>query len=103
MALLFGSVLAPALRLSTLYFKNSYALFSIYAEFSKMNEAFDSRPADAENAAPGESLSIFREFLLFLKEEKKWWLTPMIAMTILLGAIVILGGTPAGAFIYSLF
>jgi hypothetical protein len=52
----------------------------------------------AEQRRPG----LLREFLDFLRHNKKWWLAPIIVMLLLLGAIVILGGTAAAPFIYPL-
>ena len=58
----------------------------------------------AQDAAPEpEEMSIFAEFLLFLRENKKWWLIPMIVMILLLGALVFLGSSPVAPFIYTLF
>lgn len=34
---------------------------------------------------------LFKEFLVFLKQEKKWWLIPLIALLLLLGALIIFG------------
>jgi hypothetical protein len=50
-----------------------------------------------------ERPSLTRELWLFLKENKKWWLLPLIATILLLGALVFLSGTPAAPFIYTLF
>ena len=50
-------------------------------------------------AGPG----VVREFLLFLKENKKFWLIPLLAALLLLGLLVLLGGTAAAPFIYPLF
>ena len=47
--------------------------------------------------------NLAREFLDFLAENKKWWLAPIIVAVLLLGALVILGGTAAAPFIYTLF
>ncbi len=33
--------------------------------------------------------SLLREFWLFLKEEKKWWLVPLLLVMALIGALVI--------------
>ena len=33
--------------------------------------------------------SLFKEFLRFVRQEKKWWLVPLIAMLLVLGAILI--------------
>ena len=55
----------------------------------------------AEQASPG----IVREFIDFLRYNKKWWLTPIILVLLMLGALVFLGGTVGGfaPFIYTLF
>lgn len=44
-----------------------------------------------------------REFYDFLKENKKWWLAPIMISVLLLGALVLLGGSAAAPFIYTLF
>jgi Family of unknown function (DUF5989) len=56
-----------------------------------------------EQAGPKARPSVTREFWLFLRENKKFWLLPPLAALLLLGLIVILGGTAAAPFIYSLF
>jgi len=56
-----------------------------------------------EDAPPEENLSIVQEFMLFLGENKKWWLIPMIVMVVLLGVLIFLGSSPAAPFIYTLF
>ena len=43
------------------------------------------------------------EFWDFLKHNKKWWLTPIIIVMLLVGVLVVLGGTAAAPFIYTLF
>jgi hypothetical protein len=53
----------------------------------------------AEQPARG----ILREFWDFLKQNKKWWLLPALIMLLLLGVFVVLAGTGAGPFIYTLF
>ncbi|ODS29834.1 MAG: hypothetical protein SCARUB_05066, partial [Candidatus Scalindua rubra] len=46
-------------------------------------------------------MSIIREFLEFLRVRKKWWLTPIILMLFLLGALIILTeGSAIAPFIY---
>jgi hypothetical protein len=32
---------------------------------------------------------VFKEFMLFLKQEKKWWLAPLVLLLLILGAIII--------------
>jgi hypothetical protein len=49
-------------------------------------------------------LAILREFWNFLKIRKKWWLTPIIAMLLLIGLLIIFTQSSAVApFIYTLF
>ena len=43
------------------------------------------------------------EFMDFLKENKKWWLAPIVIAILGLGLLVLLGGTAAAPFIYTLF
>ena len=54
---------------------------------------------EAEQAKTG----LLREFFHFLRHNKKWWLLPIIAMLLLVGLIVIFGGSVAAPFIYTLF
>ena len=46
---------------------------------------------------------IFSEFWVFLNENKKWWLLPILLAFLLIGALLIAGGTGAAPFIYTLF
>jgi len=48
-------------------------------------------------------VGIIQEFILFLKHNKKWWLLPILICLLLLGALLVLGGTAAAPFIYTLF
>jgi hypothetical protein len=43
------------------------------------------------------------EFWDFLRHNKKWWLTPIVVIMLMLGALVILSGTASAPFIYTLF
>ena len=43
------------------------------------------------------------EFIDFLKDNKKWWLAPIIFSVLVLGLLVMLGGSAAAPFIYTLF
>ena len=43
------------------------------------------------------------EVWYFLRTNKRWWLTPLLLVLLLLGAIIVLGGTGAAPFIYTLF
>jgi hypothetical protein len=57
-------------------------------------------------AAPQEEVSdsVFAEFWLFLKEEKKWWLAPLLVVLLALGAIIVFAeGSAIAPFIYTIF
>ena len=65
---------------------------------SQLRQSEDFRQAAARHK-PG----LIREFTGFLKYNKKWWLAPIIIVMLLLGLLVILGGTGFAPFIYTLF
>jgi hypothetical protein len=49
-------------------------------------------------------LAIIKEFWTFLRERKKWWLTPIVLFLLLLGAVLVFAkGSALAPFIYSLF
>lgn len=54
-------------------------------------------------ASEGESPGLLREVFDFLKENKKWWLAPILISVLGLGLLVLLGGSAAAPFIYTLF
>ena len=48
--------------------------------------------------------SIVREFFAFIKHEKKWWMIPLIAVLLIVGALIIFAQTsPLAPFLYPLF
>ncbi len=48
--------------------------------------------------------SIFAEYFRFLKEEKKYWMIPVVFIFILIGLLVILlEGSALAPFIYAIF
>jgi hypothetical protein len=49
-------------------------------------------------------LAILKEFSEFLKVRKKWWLTPLVILLILLGVLLVLTeGSVLAPFIYALY
>ena len=56
-----------------------------------------------ERAGEEKPLTLPQEFLLFLTENKKWWLLPILLSFAVLGLLVALGSTGAAPFIYTLF
>jgi hypothetical protein len=47
--------------------------------------------------------TLLQEFYLFIVENKKWWLIPIIAVLGLVSLLVIFGSSGAAPFIYTLF
>ena len=62
----------------------------------------DSAGQEANFARQAEEapMGIVAEFWDFLKHEKKWWLTPIIVVLLVLGVLVFLSGTVVAPFIY---
>jgi len=52
--------------------------------------------------ADGDQAGLAREFVDFLLHNKKWWLTPIILVLLLVGVLVVLGSSAAAPFIYPL-
>jgi hypothetical protein len=54
----------------------------------------------AKTERPG---NVMGEFWFFLHQNKKWWLLPIVVMLLAFGVLVMLSGTAAAPFIYTLF
>jgi len=63
------------------------------------SEEFKKFEEQATEAGDG----FFQEFWIFLRENKKWWLLPILLAFLLMGALLLAGGTGAAPFIYTLF
>ncbi len=63
----------------------------------------ENKPSEFERHAADKPISLVREFLLFLKDNKKWWLLPIFLVLSLLGLLMMVGGSGAAPFIYTLF
>ena len=49
-------------------------------------------------------IAIIKEFWDFLKVSKKWWLTPIVVVLVLVGALIVASqGSALAPFIYTLF
>ncbi len=59
--------------------------------------------SDFEAEAAKGQTGIAGEFWAFLRENRKWWLAPMVVVLLALGVLVILAGTGVAPFIYTLF
>ena len=64
----------------------------------------DVQSSEFEKAARRQrDASTFGELWLFLRDNKKWWLLPILVMLVLFGLLMLLAGTGAAPFIYTLF
>lgn len=68
-----------------------------------MNKKEDRGSSEFEQLEDEEQMSLVQEFLVFLVEYRNWWLVPILAVLALMGLFVVLGGTGAAPFIYTLF
>ncbi len=53
----------------------------------------------AEQPQPG----LVSEFVDFLIHNKKWWITPIVIVLLLLGLLIVLTASPIAPFIYPFF
>jgi drug/metabolite transporter superfamily protein YnfA len=69
-----------------------------------MKNTTDAPKSDFEQAALAQpSGNLLREFWDFLRFNKKWWLLPILITLLVLGLLMVLSGTAAAPFIYTLF
>jgi len=60
-------------------------------------------PTRFDDAARERSTSFLGEFWLFLRQNRKWWLLPIIVTLLLVGVLVVVAGSGAGPLVYTLF
>jgi hypothetical protein len=58
---------------------------------------------DLRELSEARSSGLIGELWAFMAHNKKWWLTPIILMLLILGGLILVGGTGAAPFIYTLF
>jgi len=64
----------------------------------------DPKPSEFEQAAAERRRdNLLSEVWGFMKENKKWWLLPLILALLLCGLLVLLSNTGLAPFIYTLF
>ncbi len=56
-----------------------------------------------DELADAKDPGIVREFIWFLRYNKKWWMTPILVILLLLVGLAFLTSSPVGPFIYTLF
>jgi len=53
---------------------------------------FTPSPRPSSYNFPNRMWSLVKEFLQFLRQEKKWWLVPLIVLLLILTAIIVFTG-----------
>lgn len=65
------------------------------------------KPTDTDNEFVHQGAmkrsSLAGEIFFFLKSHRKWWMLPLLILFLLFGGLLILSGTGAAPFIYTLF
>ena len=61
------------------------------------------QPNEFEELGHEQELSLIGEFWVFIKENKAWWMVPILLVLGGLGILVMLSSTGAAPFIYTLF
>jgi hypothetical protein len=56
-----------------------------------------------EQAGHHRREGLLREFALFVRHNRKFWLIPLLLVLLTMSGIIMLGGTAAAPFIYTLF
>lgn len=73
-----------------------------------MNRPGDKSPSQSEvndfvREGQVKRPSFVSDYFHFLKNNKKWWLLPILLMVLVFGGLMVLGATGAAPFIYTLF
>lgn len=86
--------------------KRDQAMIRISSSFNPMTSPKDIPPekeTSFSEQADTPELGWLAEFWLFLKENKKWWLIPLLGSLLLLGVVSWFAASGAAPFIYTLF
>ena len=54
-------------------------------------------------AGEDEQMGLIAEFIEFIRENKKYWMIPLLVILLVLGLLVLAGGSSLAPFIYTLF
>jgi len=73
------------------------------SEVPQSPEPDASKRSEFEQLADQPELSLVGEFWVFIKENKAWWMVPILLVLGGLGILVMLSSTGAAPFIYTLF
>ena len=69
----------------------------------RTDDARERRDDFAQQLGQAEQLPFLVELWQFLRDNKKWWLGPIVLVLLLLGGLIALSGTVAAPFVYTLF
>ena len=67
------------------------------------NQPSDNHSDDFIKQAEEAPAGFIAEFWDFLIHNKRWWLTPIILVMLLVGALLVLQSTAVGGFLYTVF
>jgi hypothetical protein len=56
-----------------------------------------------ELSRPRSKPTLLADLKYFLQHSKKWWMLPLIMLLVMFGGLMLLSGTAAAPFIYTLF
>ena len=59
--------------------------------------------SEFEKEAGQKRASFLSEFAQFLMTNKKWWMIPILVVLLLVGVLLVVGGSGVAPFIYTLF
>ncbi|MGH8019080.1 MAG: DUF5989 family protein [Opitutaceae bacterium] len=63
----------------------------------------DPKTVAFERASSARQAGMLRELYCMLRHNKKYWMIPLFGALLLIGGLIVLGGTAAAPFIYALF
>lgn len=69
----------------------------------RTDEVTEGRDDFARELDQAEQLPFLVELWQFMRDNKKWWLGPIVLVLLLLGGLIALSGTVAAPFVYTLF
>jgi|JI102314A1RNA_FD_contig_31_4665101_length_519_multi_2_in_0_out_0_2 hypothetical protein len=72
-------------------------------ESTKETKPEEKKTSKFEKASEGQSSSLVGDTIGFLKQNKKWWLLPIMSTLLLISVLLLLSGTAIAPFIYTLF
>jgi len=68
-----------------------------------MQDKLTDTKTEFEAAAQEKRGSITSEFIFFLRDNKKWWLLPILLVLAVLAMLTFFAGSGAAPFIYTMF